>query len=128
MGRIYANVTVTNVRDESKSMHLEVLVDMGASHLVLPIAWKDQLGELELIEQLELETATQSLVQGELWGPVRIQIEGFRITYSDVLFIEMEPTDGKYEPIIGYIPLEQAGAAVDMISHRLLHLKHMDLK
>jgi predicted aspartyl protease len=128
MGRIYVNVTVTNARDESKSLRLRPLVDTGASHLVLPLAWKDQLGELDLIERLELETATQSLVQGELWGPVKIQIDGFRITYSDVLFIEMEPSDEEYAPLLGYIPLEQAGAAVDMISHRLLHLKHMDLK
>jgi predicted aspartyl protease len=128
MGRIRTFVTITNARDESKSMHIEALVDTGASHMVLPTAWKDQLGELELIERLELETATQALIQGELWGPVKVQIDGFRITYSDALFIDMEPTDGHYEPLIGYIPLEQAGAAVDMLTHRLLHVKHMDLK
>ncbi len=33
-----------------------------------------------------------------------------------------------YEPLIGYIVLEQSRAAVDMIGHRLLHVKKMDLK
>ncbi len=27
-----------------------------------------------------------------------------------------------------YIALEQAGAAVDMLGHRLIHVKHVDLK
>jgi predicted aspartyl protease len=128
MGRIYVNVTVTNARDESKSLQVNALVDTGASHLVLPLAWKDQLGELELLESPELETATQSIVQGEVYGPVTIQIAGFRAVYSEVLFIEMTPHDGEFEVLLGYIPLEQAGAAVDVLRHRLMHIKHFDLK
>jgi predicted aspartyl protease len=128
MGRIHTLVTVTNVRDESKSLRFSALVDTGASHLVLPSAWKDQLGELDLMDSLELETATQSLIQGEVYGPVRIQIEGFQPVHSDILFIEMGPADGQYEQLVGYIPLEQSGAAVDMLGHRLLHVKHFDLK
>jgi hypothetical protein len=40
----------------------------------------------------------------------------------------MEPADGDYEPLIGYIVLEQSLAGVDMIGHRLVPIKHMDLK
>lgn len=41
----------------------------------------------------------------------------------------MEPAeDGFYEPLIGYIILEQLQVAVDMLRHRLLHVKRMDLK
>ena len=40
----------------------------------------------------------------------------------------MKPERGEYEPLIGYIVLEQSLAGVDMISHRLVHLKHFDLK
>jgi predicted aspartyl protease len=128
MGRIRTSVTITNARDESKSMRIDALVDTGASHLVLPSAWKEHLGELTLTESLELQTATQSLVHGEVYGPVIIQIEGFHQIFSEVLFIDMQPDDGQYEPLVGYIPLEQAGAAVDMLGHRLLHIKHFDLK
>jgi hypothetical protein len=40
----------------------------------------------------------------------------------------MSPEDGIYEPLIGYIVLEQCQAAVDMLGHRLIHVKRMDLK
>ena len=40
----------------------------------------------------------------------------------------MEPENGTYEPLIGYIILEQSQAAVDMMGHRLIHVKRMDMK
>lgn len=40
----------------------------------------------------------------------------------------MKPEDGVCEPLIGYIILEQAQASVDMIGHRLVHVKRTDLK
>lgn len=43
-------------------------------------------------------------------------------------FVEMNPADGEYEPLIGYIVLEQSQAAVDMLGHRLVPIKHTDLK
>lgn len=43
-------------------------------------------------------------------------------------FVEMNPADGNYEPLIGYTVLEQGQAAVDMLGHRLVRIKHMDLK
>ena len=48
--------------------------------------------------------------------------------FSEVLFIDMEPEDGELEPLIGYIVLEQSQAAVDMLGHRLIHVKRLDLK
>ena len=47
---------------------------------------------------------------------------------NEVAFVEMKPADGEYEPLIGYIVLEQSQAAVDMLGHRLVKIKHMDLK
>ena len=40
----------------------------------------------------------------------------------------MQPEDGAYEPLIGYIPLEQAQAAVDLVGHRLVKVSRVDLK
>jgi len=128
MGRIITQVRIATVQDPVRSIHCDALVDTGASHMVLPSAWKEQLGELESIETIELETATQATVKGEIYGPVQIQIEGFRRIYSEVVFVDMEPENGIYEPLIGYIVLEQSQAGVDMISHRLIHIKRMDLK
>jgi len=77
-------------------------------------------------------------VDVDICGPLTIQLEGFRKINMDVAFVDMTPVDGAYEPLtpvdgayeplIGYIVLEQAGIAVDMIGHRLVAVKHLDLK
>jgi predicted aspartyl protease len=128
MGRIVAAVKIENASDASQSLRCDALVDTGTSFMVLPSAWKDRLGDLVSIATVELETATQETVTGEVCGPVRIQIEGFRPIFSEVLFVEMKPEQGDYEPLIGYIILEQSQAGVDMLGHRLIQIKYMDLK
>lgn len=128
MGRIVCSVVVSNTQDPAKSLRCDALVDTGASHLVLPSAWKTRLGDLRKIETVELETANQSSISGEVYGPVEIQMEGFRPIFNEVIFIDMNPHDGTYDPLIGYIVLEQSQAAVDRVSHRLRHVKRLDLK
>jgi predicted aspartyl protease len=128
LGRIVASVTIENAIDLSKALHCDALVDTGASLMVLPNAWKDRLGDLEFSNLIEVETATQETINEEVRGPVRIQIEGFRPISSEVAFVEMNPVDGEYEPLIGYIVLEQSQAGIDMLGHRLVPIKHMDLK
>ena len=128
MGRIIASVTIDNASDPSKSLRCDALVNTGAAFMVLPMAWRDRLGKLETTTEVEMETATQETIRGEVSGPVRIQIEGFRPIYSEVSFVEMHPANGEYEPLIGYLVLEQSQAAVDMLGHRLIQAKHMDLK
>jgi len=128
MGRIIASVTIANPTSADKKIRCDAFVDTGASHIVLPTAWKERLGELEEVRRIELETATQELIEGAVYGPVRIQIEGFPPIFSEGVFIDMHPDDGEYEPLIGYIPLEQSQAAVDMLGHRLIHVKRLDLK
>jgi predicted aspartyl protease len=128
MGRIVASVKIENVSDVSKGLRCDALVDTGASFMVLPNAWRDRLGELEATTQAEMETATQETIKGDVCGPVRIQIEGFRPIYSEVSFVDMQPEDGEYEPLIGYLVLEQSQAGVDVLGHRLIPIKHMDLK
>ena len=128
MGRIIRPITISNIKDQQYRISCDALVDTGASYMVLPTAWKKKLGDLESIDTIELELANQSAQTGEICGPVKIQIEGFRHMYSEVLFIDMKPENGIYEPLIGYIVLEQCQAGVDMVGHRLVHIKRMDLK
>jgi len=128
VGRIIASVTIENVGDRSKKLRCDALVDTGASIMVLPSAWKDRLGEFEFSSEIEVETATQNSVKAEVCGPVRIQIEGFRAIFNEVVFIDMKPSGSQYEPLIGYIVLEQSQAAVDMIGHRLVPVRYSDLK
>jgi hypothetical protein len=125
---IIVSAKVESVRDVFKSFVCDAVVDTNASLMVLPAAWRDRLGDLDSTRTVELETATQGRVRGEVCGPVRIQIEGFRPIFNEVAFVEMKPADGEYEPLIGYIILEQSEAAVDMLGHRLVPIKHMDLK
>ena len=61
-------------------------------------------------------------------GRVLLRMERFRPVQTEVLFTDMDPTDGRYEPLIGYIPLEQAQAVVDLVGHRLVKVSLVDLK
>ena len=128
MGRIVTNVKIKNLFDPESIVSCDALVDTGAAFMTLPSAWKNRLGKLSKIREIDCEIATQMLIKAEVYGPVEIQMEGFELIYSEVEFIEMEPVDGVYEPLIGYIVLEQSQAAVDMLGHRLVHVKKTDLK
>lgn len=128
VGRIICQVRIENALNGQESMEFSALVDTGASHLTLPAAWKDKLGNLKTLNRVSLATADQTMIEGEIGGPVLIQIEGFREIYSEVLFVDMQPTDGKYEPLVGYIVLESSQAGVDIIGHRLVQVKYFDLR
>jgi len=122
MGRIMASVSITNVLDPDSKIRCDALVDTGASLMVLPSVWRDRLGDLPEIRQLELETATQDTVTATICAPVRIEVEAFPPIVTEVAFVEMTPQNGQYEPLLGYIPLEQCQAAVDMLGHRLVYV------
>lgn len=128
MGRIATSVKIENLASPEKKIRCDALVDTGTSHMILPAAWRDRLGDLEEVRRVQLETATQASVEGAVCGPVRIQIEGFEPIFTEVVFIDMQPENGEYEPLIGYIVLKQSQAAVDMLGHRLIHVKRLDLK
>jgi predicted aspartyl protease len=128
VGRILVHVSIRNLLESDRVLTCDALVDTGSAHMVLPRAWKDRLGNLATVRHIECETATQQVVDAEVCGPVEIRLEGFKPIYGEVLFLDMEPEDGVYEPLVGYIVLEQAQAAVDMLGHRLIHVKKSDLK
>ena len=128
MGRIIAHVVIENYADRDKRKRCDAMVDTGASHMTLPSAWRERLGQFQETRALEAEAATQETVQAAVSGPVRLQIEGFPAVSTEVAFTDMKPTDGEYEPLMGYIPLEQSQAAVDVLGHRLIKVGHIDLK
>jgi predicted aspartyl protease len=128
MGRVVANVRIGNLLDADKTLECDALVDTGAAYMVLPTAWQSRLGKLKVIREIDCETATQALVKASVCGPVEIRVEGFAPVYGEVLFLDMQPADGIYEPLLGYIVLEQCQAAVDLLGLRLVHLKKTDLK
>ena len=128
MGRITVETTIENSADSTFRIRCDALVDTGAAYLTLPNAWRDRLGPLMRLDTVAVETASQAVVTGDVCGPVLLRLERFRPVMTEVLFIEMDPADGQYEPLIGYIPLEQAQAAVDLVGHRLVKVSRVDLK
>ena len=61
MGRIISSVRIDNLSDATKTLRCDALVDTGASYMILPSAWRDRLGDLDEIEAIELQTATQEM-------------------------------------------------------------------
>jgi len=129
MGRIVTQVKLANFTDPNKTLSVSALVDTGAAYITLPNVWRDNLGEIEQLAEIDVEMADQSTKKGYVCGPFRVRIGEFRPIMAEVLFLDMEPNeDGEYEPLVGYIALEQASAAVDILGHRLVHVKRVDLK
>ena len=128
MGRIVVATRIENGVDSSFRIDADALVDTGAAYLTLPAAWRERLGALTHLDTVSVETATQAVVSGDICGPVLLRMGEFRPVFTEALFIEMEPAEGRYEPLIGYIPLEQAQAVVDMAGHRLAKFGRVDLK
>jgi predicted aspartyl protease len=128
MGGIRVPVSIDNLIHPDKTILCDALVDTGASHMALPSAWRDRLGELPVFQTVELVIATQKTISATVCGPVRVQIEGFRPVSTEVAFVDMEPEDGEYEPLIGSIVLEQSQAAVDMMGDRLVYAGALYLK
>jgi predicted aspartyl protease len=109
MGGIICQVTVRSAPDDAYSIRFDALVDTGASHLVLPAAWRERLGPL------------RSRRDG-VAGPVEVEIECFRPVFTEVRFAPVE------EPLVGGTVLAMIPAAVDMLGHRLVHAGALDLK
>lgn len=128
MGRIVVEATIENGLDRSCRIVCDILVDTGAAYLTLPNARRSRLGELTVYDTVDVETANQAVVTGEICGPVLLRFGSFRQVLAEVLFIDMEPADGRHEPLLGYIPLEQAQAVVDLAGHRLAKVDRVDLK
>jgi hypothetical protein len=125
---IIVSVNIENIRDVGKSLRCDAFVDTNASLMVLPATWKDRLGKLESTGTIELETAVRGTMKGEAWGPVRIQIEGFRPIHTEVVFVEAKPNVGEFKPLLGNIVLTQSQAGVDVLGHRLVPIDYLDLK
>ncbi len=129
MGRIIVQVEISNPSDEGKTLTCSMFVDTGTAGLVLPMAWKERLGNFLSSEVVDLVLANDEELKGERCGPVSIQIEGFQRIFNEVIFMEKERTEeSEYQGLLGYIILQQSQAALDMLGHRLVHVRLMDCR
>lgn len=53
MGRINATVKIKNIFEPASNITCDALVDTGAANMVLPIAWKERLGNLTTIRKVD---------------------------------------------------------------------------
>jgi predicted aspartyl protease len=129
MGRIIVLVTVASLFEPGRQLRFDAVVDTGAYCLTLPAAWKEALGSVPIVENVQAELADRRVVSGELRQPLRIQIDDFPPAAGEVLFVDVTPDEvGGYMPLIGYMTLEQSRVAVDMVAHRLHRIPRVDLK
>jgi len=128
MGRILTQVTIGNIAEPEHRIQCDALVDTGAYCLTLPASWKERLGPLPMSRSLELVTADQRVVAGEICGPLRICIDGFKAIAGEAIFVDVDPAATRFEVLVGYITLEQAGIIVDLVGHRLVPAPYFDLK
>jgi hypothetical protein len=129
MGRIVAQVEISNPLAEGQSIVCSMFVDTGAAAVMLPTAWKDRLGKFLHQESVDLVLANGGVITGEACGPAGIQIEGFRKIFNEVMFMEMDKENGdEYQPLLGYVALEQSQVAIDMLGHRLVPVQYVDCR
>ena len=95
MGRIVVATIIENGTDPSCRIVCEALVDTGAAYLTLPNAWRPGLGQLATYATVDVETASQAVVTGAISGPILLRFASFRQVLAEVLFIDMEPADGR---------------------------------
>lgn len=62
MGRIVANISICNFLEPDRKIECDALVDTGAAYMVLPKAWQNRLGKLNVIREIDCETTTGDLV------------------------------------------------------------------
>jgi hypothetical protein len=129
MGKVITPLEIYNLQSPQYKLTLNAFVDSAAAYLTLPAAWKSKLGNLRKLRSVKTQFADQRVNSADVYGPVLLKIEGFDDISTEVMFIDMLPDEcGEYEPLLGYIPLEQANATIDMTGRKLLPLKYVDVK
>lgn len=124
MGKVLANLTITNradqikssvgviAPDEIRSVALQnVLVDTGATTLCLPIDAIEKLG-LELLKEVDVSTAN-GVSKARVFQDAKILLCGREGTF------ECLELPGGQEPLIGVIPLEMLGLEPDLQNQTL---------
>src|SRR2546427_7916067 len=89
-GRILTHVTIVNAFDPAHEIGCEALVDTGAWGLMLPRAWKERLGALQITRTVGMVAAGQRVVSGEVFGPGTIQNDGHLPGSSEVTFVDID--------------------------------------
>jgi clan AA aspartic protease len=115
MGYVYADVEITNVKEDGGCFSRSILVDTGAYDTAIPANELEKIGvEREYKETYKL--ANGSPVSYDV-GFALISINGRKVA-GNVVFGEVGS-----EPLIGVLTLEAARFAVDPVNQKLINGK-----
>lgn len=130
MGKIITQVKITNVMNKAQWLEFSAVVDTGATHLTLPMAWRRHFTNVDFQQDSLAEIADGSTVEGQLAGPFLVEVgDGLSRANGDVFFMDMKPNErGDYEVLLGHLALQYGRLGVDMLNHRLFKVKHVDCK
>ena len=78
---------ICSKRTSSYGAQCSSIQERGA--LILPMAWKERLGNFKRSEVVELQLANHEVLRGEACWPVEIKIDGFRPVSNEVVFVDM---------------------------------------
>ena len=105
MGLVFADVQLTNVRDDSLApLTVHALVDAGALHLCIPESIAQQL-KLEEIERRQVTIANGASLTVPYVGPIKISM-GNRSSFTGAMVLGNQP-------LLGAIPMED----MDLVVH-----------
>jgi hypothetical protein len=105
MSNIIKPVTITHYRDLDLEITVDAAVDASMMYVTLPLSMKCRLGSLEKASDHSITLRDGTTHSTEVYGPLKIQIEGFNAFYSSVEFVDAP--EG-YAPRIGYTALSQS--------------------
>jgi clan AA aspartic protease len=104
MGLVFADVKLTNVRDESLApITVSALVDSGALHLCIPESVAIQL-KLEEIERRQVTVADGSSIAVPYVGPIKVNM-GNRSCFTGAMVLGNQA-------LLGAIPMEDMDLVV----------------
>ncbi len=105
MSTIIRPVTITHYHDLDLEITVNATVDASMMYVTLPLSMKNRLGSLEKASEYLITLSDGTIHSTEVYGPLKIQIEGFNAFYSSVEFVDAP--EG-YAPRIGHTALSQS--------------------
>jgi len=119
VGRVYVRVRIYNTADLAHGKEVELLVDSGSIHTVVPS---------EVLEELKIKPIGEMDVKVFGGGTVRrkygIAVVGYENKFRGITVVFGEDKD---TPVMGVPLLEQLGYVVDPISRKLIPIEGKEI-
>jgi hypothetical protein len=125
---IFCTIKVESSIDENETIEFEAMVDTSATWLTLPAEWRQKFNSLGPGREANFWRPDKPIIVGEVCGPVKILIEGFKPSFGEVMFVDLEPREGILRPLVGSLQLESSMALLDRVNRRLKPMAKLPLE